>query len=350
MAASGALSGFLQAMLELRSQRLREEQAKQAASQAGWEALAGGISSAAGSIGGAIGGMGQAGTYNTAMNQALPPRATAVGPNASALNAQAAQAPLAGQIPYSQVPATMSPHTGGAREFGLRQAMGQFKQDQGPSLANQLSAAKFQRQLQIDQENRANNAVNAMSKQSKEIFADSKGYLEGSSALMGKIQNAGTRDEYMRYANELAALNSVHEGRKLNTPLRQVPPFRDPADTAMADLEAAQAGMVGKPATSPTSMWGLRGGGPTPEATALQEAMGKAQGKYEPMEQYRTLTQPGATPSAAPSSQGAPTGAGGTTSGIPVPSYLAARPDGATAVGPDGRMYRKQGTMLVPIR
>jgi hypothetical protein len=347
MATSGALAPFLQAMLGLRSQRLQEAGMQQEQSNRDWSALASGISSAAGSIGGAIGNMGQNAMANTAMNMVNPPRATAVGPNADALNAQAAASPLAGQIPYSQQAANvMGPHTGGMKEAKLMDAMGQFNgqkpEDLMKKLEMELKVKRYNDQRTKAKEADARKDVNSMTKQSREIFTDSKGYLSGSQMLMEKIAKAGNRDEYMTYANELAALNSVHEGRNLKTPLRQVPPFVSPEDkAAMQGLEEAQRGAQGQPTTEST--WGGWGPNrPTATQNALLSAQQGAAGRGSSMADYRAITQPGASP---PQTSSAGGGGGGA---IPIPEYMASRPDGATAVGPGGRRYVKRGNMLVP--
>ena len=329
MATSGALGPFLDAMLKLRAQRMQEEQAQEASLQAGVQGLTSGITSAAGSIMGGMAGGQQAGMMNTAMNTAMPPRATAVGPNAGALNAQAAASPLAGQIPYSQVPVTMQPHTGGAAEMKMLQGMGQMQAAKPGDLMAQMRLQQGQDRLDMQaraaEESKTNEIFNRKTEEADKIYKDSLAYISGSQALLEKMSGAKDRATYNSLANQLRATNSMAQGRKLQVPLVSIPGYQDPeAQKIQRELTAAQAAMQGvKP-----DAWGYGA-----ERTELARTEAKAEGG---------MSMRGDMPEAAP--QGPPPGS------MPLPPGAARIPDGAIATGKDGKKYKKQGGVLVPIQ
>lgn len=330
MATSGALGPFLDAMLKLRSQRMTEEAAQEASLQAGVSSLASNVAGAATNIMGGMAGGQQAGMMNTAMNTAMPPRATAVGPDAGAINAQAAASPLAGQIPYSQVPVSMQPHTGGAAEMKMLQSMGQMQASKPGDIMAAMRLQQGQDRLDMQakaaEEGKANEIFNRKTEEADKIYKDSLAYISGSQALLEKMSGAKDRATYNSLANQLRATNSMAQGRKLQVPLVSVPGYQDPeAKKIQSELTAAQAAMQG---VSPGA-WGYGN-----ERAELARTEAAAQGG---------MSMRSDMPEAAPAG-GAPPGS------IPLPPGAAKMPDGATATGPDGKRYKKQGGALVPIQ
>jgi hypothetical protein len=262
MATSGALSGFLNAMLELRSQRLKEAAAKAQAQ----EEMMKGIGEGIGSLGKGIGAAMKQGREDTSanqlMNQLAPPRAQAVGPNAAALNAQAAQAPLAGQVPYDEVPATMAPFAGGKAGLDQRMEVEKMRQGIAKSRAADLWKQKnyelAERGLAIRQaaETRqaskasyANQLMEKAPQAAKDILTTSLAVQAKQDNLMEQMQKDMANDDfesYQAHAREMRGYQEVHKGAKLSSAMKDIPPFISARQAKLfADATANQEDITG---------------------------------------------------------------------------------------------------------
>ena len=297
MATSGALSGFLSAMLQLRSQRLQEQEDK-ARAQA---ELMSGIGEGLGAIGKGVGSAMKQGredqTYNQLMNRMSPPSATAVDP--------AMQAKFTGEVG--------APHTGGKTEFNALQDQMELeskvaegkKADIWKALAyNQreralnIQAGKAVAASEVAKQAAQNKAFEGMSKSAQDIVKDSDAYRKTAPGFledMRKAQEAkngqGDFAAWKVAADNLASMNDMAKGRKLVTPLVDVPPFFPLAQQKLLNqLDVAQKAAQGAPATS-----GLFGR-PSPEALALTEAGTAATGVSVPYPSGKPRYAPPNTP------------------------------------------------------
>ena len=319
MATSGALGGFLNAMLSLRSQRMQEQLAQDEAFSKGLSALTSGISSAAGSLSQGATGMYNNQLANTAMNSTIP-RAQAVDPSMQG----PADAAAAGMPDF---------YTGGTAELGIRKAMGQFKGSQGMSAAEAMRLGISMKNSNLAEERlsdaRANTAFNNMTEEGNAIYKDSLAYMESAPKLLEKIAKAPDRNTYNALANQLRSLNEMNIGRGLSTPPVPVPPYLSQEDRdAMTALTEAQKNIQG--VSEPYF-------GQSQERKDLMAAQEGAQGR---------------TSSIADMPVGDfPESSGGNIPGaIPLPKSAQRQPDGATATGPGGKRYKKMGKFLVPIQ
>lgn len=284
MATSGALSGFLQAMLQLRAQRLQEEEAKQRASQAGMSSLMGGITSGIGSLMGGFQQAGQNQMYNRLSNQLAPPSATAVDP--------LMQAKFTGRLG--------APATGGKEEYQALMQQQELQDKIASGKMNELyKAAAFNRAegyynrsaeqaaaaKQAAELKARNDAWEAMSKQAKEMYSDAEAYLKTAPGLRADMEKAlegdGDPTTFNQKATELMAMNSVRGGRKLGTPLIDVPAyFPKNQQGLLDDYLKAKAAAAGAPATSPV-LGGLYSR-ESPEAQKLRTTRLAAAGQMGP--------------------------------------------------------------------
>ena len=244
MATSGALSGFLQAMLQLRAQRLQEEEAKQRSSAAGMQSLMSGITGAAGSIMGGFKQAGQDQMYNQLSTEAFgKPVMRATSANAGVQSAaDLAASQMRGGLDSS---AAFGPQfTGGKEGFEARMQLMELKNKIGEGKAADvykaaandraeryydLAAGKAAAASRAAELKARNDAFEGMSKTAQEIYKDSEGYLKSASGIRKDIDESlrgeGNQAIFNQKATELMALNALHKGRKLSVPLVDVPAF-----------------------------------------------------------------------------------------------------------------------------
>jgi hypothetical protein len=276
MATSGALGGFLQAMLQLRAQRLQEEEAKQRASQAGMSALMSGISGAASSI---MGGL-QSGAENKMYNQ-LSQEAFGGGGGPTVGNLMAGAPGTSGTgiaRPLGRLgaadtsaapsdftlPATSTPnrYTGGKAEFDARMKMLELRDKIDRAKATDLRAGTYldlAQQRNIREQAAATRAANKDSylnqlfqqapKDAKEIIQKSMLYQTKVPDLVEKQRKAMFNNDYEGYQNymrEHQAYNTMATNSKLSTDLIPVEPYvsRDMAEkfAALSEAQAAAQG------------------------------------------------------------------------------------------------------------
>ena len=218
----GSYINFINSMLELREQKLKEEALQADAERKEMEAITKSLSNLGTSLGSAAKSYTQNATANQLMNQATPPRAEAVMPGTTepnvALNKSAAAAPLEGQIPYEQIPVTMEPATGGVAELKMRMAMdaearrrmnatidaNQDERRMGISqghldLARDRAAGITPDQIAADKQRAAAAVEAARVKRSEQIISDYKYSADQAS------------DKYKGYQKDAAAFNKASE-------------------------------------------------------------------------------------------------------------------------------------------
>lgn len=268
MATSGALNGFLDAMLRLRSQRLAEQEAKlEQSNKIAAMGMAAG-NQIGDSILGAIQQSGANRAANSIMNQqASIPRAQAVNPSLQA-GADAAAARMPGF------------YTGGVDELRFRNAM---QSAQGSQVGRLIQSMRLGLARRADQraedrfrESRANAAFARKTDEADKIYRDSMAYMEAAPNILEKIKKAQTLDEYNFLANQARSLNEMAAGRKLTVSPITIPPFVSPDDRALleelsqAEQEEAASGMLGRARNRIL-------GGP------VLDAQQSIQGKFSPM-------------------------------------------------------------------
>lgn len=262
MATSGALGGFLQAMLQLRAQRLQEEEDKAKAKEQLMSGIGSGLSAAAKGIGSAFAQMGEDQMYNQLSTEAFgQPVKRATSANAgvqSAANLAAAQMP--GGLDSSK--AFGPQFTGGKSEFEGRMKLMELKDKINKERAADVRAGTYldiAQQRNIREEAAATREANKASytnrlfeqapKDAKEIIQASLLYQNKVPDLVAKQQQAMADNNYEAYENakrEHQAYNIMATNKKLGTDLIPVEPYvsRDMAEkfAALSEAQAAAQG------------------------------------------------------------------------------------------------------------
>ena len=274
MATSGALGGFLQAMLQLRAQRLQEEENKTKAQTELMSGIGQGLGSVFKGIGGAMETSRKDQAINQMMNQMMPPSATAVNPAMQAKFTGTSRTPFtggqAGFQAFKDITELQDKISTGKADELRKAAAADRAQGYYDIRAREASASERAAELKA-----RNDAYEAMSKQAKDVYNDTGGYLKASQGFLDDIRKsqAGEGDPaaYKIAADELTKMNAVHTARKLTTPLVDVPVFFPEAQQKLlSDYNTARDIAAGAPATK-----GLLGR-ESPEARGLREAGAEA--------------------------------------------------------------------------
>jgi hypothetical protein len=244
-------------MLQLRAQRLQEEEAKQRASQAGMSALMSGISGAASSI---MGGL-QTGAENKMYNQ-LSQEAFGGGGGTSAVPQDAsfagAKVAAGGGTPFGGG----RTFTGGKAEFDARMKMMELRDKIARDKAQDVRAGTYldlaqQRNVreqaaatrQANKESYLNQLFQQAPKKAQDIIRASRLYQNAVPDLIEKERKAMFNNDYEAYQTHMRehqSLNTMAENQKLATDLIPVEPYvsRDMAEkfAALSEAQAAAQG------------------------------------------------------------------------------------------------------------
>jgi hypothetical protein len=264
MATSGALGGFLSAMLQLRAQRLQEAEAKAKAQSELMSGIGKGLGSVMEGIGAGIKQGREDQMYNQLATEAFgkPVRRATSADQGIQSAADLAASRMPGALDSS---AAFGPQfTGGKAGFEERmklfelkdkinkeKALDAYRQAQLGIAAGHLAARQNEasRAARVADLTERNKAFNDTSDKFKEIYKNTSGYLKSAQgfaddARKAMLANNGEGDPVAWQAakDELTRLNAVHAGLKLTVPALEPPPYVTPAmQRLLQDPQASAA-------------------------------------------------------------------------------------------------------------